>query len=53
MTPPKPEEVAREEIDAHLASSGWVVQDMADLNLAAKPDVAVREFPTVSRSIIA
>jgi len=33
MTPGKPEEIAREQIDAQLASSGWVVQDMADLNL--------------------
>jgi hypothetical protein len=43
MTPLKPEEVAREQIDAQLASSGWVVQDMTDPNLAAKPDVPVRE----------
>jgi type I restriction enzyme R subunit len=44
MTPPKPEEAAREQIDAQLASSGWVVQDMADLNLAAGPGIAVREY---------
>jgi type I restriction enzyme R subunit len=44
MTPAKPEEIAREQIDAQLASSGWVVQDMADLNLAAASGVAVREF---------
>jgi hypothetical protein len=34
MTPGKPEEIAREDIDAQLVSSGWVVQDMAELNLA-------------------
>jgi hypothetical protein len=39
MTPAKPEEIAREQIDAQLASSGWVVQDMADLNLSAASDV--------------
>ena len=45
MTPAKPEEIAREEIDAQLASSGWVVQDMADLNLSAASGVAAREYP--------
>jgi creatinine amidohydrolase/Fe(II)-dependent formamide hydrolase-like protein len=45
MTPAKPEEIAREQIDAQVASSGWVVQDMADLNLSAASGVAVREFP--------
>jgi len=45
MTPPKPEEAAREQIDAQLVSSGWVVQDMADLNLSASLGVAVREYP--------
>ena len=45
MTPAKPEEIAREQIDAQLASSGWVVQDVADLNLSAASGVAVREFP--------
>ena len=32
-------------MDAQLVSSGWVVQDMAELNLAATSGVAVREFP--------
>ena len=45
MTPGKPEEIAREDIDAQLVSSGWVVQDMAELNLAAACGVAVREYP--------
>jgi type I restriction enzyme R subunit len=43
--PAKPEEIAREQIDAQLASSGWVVQDMDDLNLSAASGVAAREFP--------
>lgn len=45
MTPPMPEQIARKDIDAQLLASGWVVQDMADLNLSASPGVAVREFP--------
>jgi type I restriction enzyme, R subunit len=44
MTPPRPEEAARAEIDAALTEAGWVVQDMGDLNLAAGIGVAVREF---------
>jgi hypothetical protein len=44
MTPPRPEEAAREEIDAALTEAGWLVQDMGDLNLAAGIGVAVREF---------
>ncbi len=44
MTPPRPEEAAREDIDAALIKAGWVVQDMGDLNLAAGVGVAVREF---------
>jgi hypothetical protein len=44
MTPPRPEEAAREEIDTALTEAGWVVQDMGDLNLAAGIGVAVREF---------
>jgi len=41
-----PEQRARREIDARLTAAGWDVQDRADLNLAAAPGVAVREFPT-------
>ena len=44
MTPPRPEEAAREEIDEALTEAGWVVQDMGDLNLTAGVGVAVREF---------
>jgi type I restriction enzyme R subunit len=47
----KPEEKARQKIDALLQSAGWVIQDIHQLNLgAAAPGspvmgVAVREFP--------
>ena len=38
-----PEEQARENIDAHLARAGWVVQDRDEMNLSASAGVAVRE----------
>lgn len=41
-----PEQKAREMIDKKLAQSGWIVQDMKQLNLLAGLGVAVREFPT-------
>ena len=41
-----PEQKAREIIDKKLEQSGWVVQDMKQLNLFAGLGVAVREFPT-------
>lgn len=41
-----PEEKARLVIDEKLAQSGWIIQDMRQLNLAAGVGVAVREFPT-------
>ncbi len=41
-----PEEKARIAIDQKLAQSGWIIQDMQQLNLAAGLGVAVREFPT-------
>ena len=41
----KPEEKARQKIDALLEAAGWVVQDIRQLNLGASPGVAVREFP--------
>lgn len=40
---PLTEAQSRETIDAMLAESGWLVQDVADLNLAAGRGVAVRE----------
>ncbi|HEV8113177.1 MAG TPA: DEAD/DEAH box helicase family protein [Planctomycetota bacterium] len=45
----KPEESARQRIDAALAASGWAVEDYASMNLSggsgAHHAVAVREFP--------
>ncbi len=41
-----PEEKARIAIDQKLAQSGWIIQDMKQLNLVAGLGVAVREFPT-------
>ena len=40
-----PEAKARENIDAQLAASGWIVQSREDVNLAAGRGVAIREFP--------
>jgi len=45
MTAYLPEHQARLQIDSQLTQSGWVVQDMAELNLTAGRGVAVREFP--------
>jgi type I restriction enzyme R subunit len=42
---PRPEDAARERIDAALALAGWAVQDFDSLNLSAARGVAVREFP--------
>lgn len=41
-----PEAKAREEIDKKLLMSGWIIQDMKELNLTVGMGVAVREFPT-------
>lgn len=41
-----PEERARIEIDRKLVESGWLIQDMSEINIGAAPGVAVREFPT-------
>ena len=41
-----PEEKARLVIDRKLTQSGWVIQDLRQLNLSAALGVAVREFPT-------
>ena len=40
-----PEQTARAEIDADLATAGWLVQNVADVDLAAGRGIAVREFP--------
>ncbi|MEA2603261.1 MAG: type restriction enzyme subunit [Acidobacteriota bacterium] len=41
----KPEERAREAIDAALTAAGWAVQDANAVNLHAGRGVAIREFP--------
>ena len=41
-----PEQKVREAIDQQLTQSGWILQDMRQLNPMAGPGVAVREFPT-------
>lgn len=46
-----PEEKAREVIDKKLIHSGWVVQDMKNIELTAALGVAVREFPTSSGEV--
>jgi type I restriction enzyme R subunit len=40
----KPEELARQQIDAALCAAGWAVQDVHAVNLHAARGVAVREF---------
>ncbi|MEO7964588.1 MAG: DEAD/DEAH box helicase family protein, partial [Gemmatimonadaceae bacterium] len=40
-----PEARARQNIDAQLAQAGWVVQDMASLNITAGRGIAIREYP--------
>jgi len=39
-----PEQIARQKIDATLAASGWILQDMKEFNRNAALGVAVREF---------
>ena len=41
-----PEQKARESINLKLRQSGWVIQDIRDINPLASLGVAVREFPT-------
>jgi len=43
-----PEAKARETIDRKLASAGWLVQDVKEINLGAAIGVVVREYPTDS-----
>ncbi|MGA9450907.1 MAG: type I restriction-modification enzyme R subunit C-terminal domain-containing protein [Verrucomicrobiia bacterium] len=40
-----PEQQARQQIDAQLLASGWLVQDYKALNLSAGPGIAAREVP--------
>src|SRR3972149_329860 len=41
----KPEEEARESIDAALDKAGWVVQDRTAANIMAGRGAAIREYP--------
>jgi len=41
-----PEELARVNIDAALQAAGWIIQDRAEMNVAAGLGVAIREFKT-------
>ena len=41
-----PEAKARQAIDKRLEQSGWIIQDMREVNPMAAPGVAVREYPT-------
>ncbi|MDQ6630808.1 MAG: helicase, partial [Verrucomicrobiota bacterium] len=43
-----PEQQARQEIDAMLVASGWIIQDYKMLNLSAGLGIAVREVPLTS-----
>src|SRR5215212_769068 len=41
----KPEELARQQIDAALDAAGWSVQNARTANLGAGRGIAIREFP--------
>ena len=41
-----PEQRARQTIDTKLEQSGWIIQNMRELNITAGAGVAIREFPT-------
>ena len=41
-----PEQRARQTIDSKLEQSGWIIQNMRELNITAGIGVAIREFPT-------
>ncbi len=43
-----PETQARQHIDRKLEQAGWIIQDLAQLNLSAGLGVVVREYPTDS-----
>ena len=44
----RPESQARTVIDDKLTAAGWVVQDVANVNLTAGRGIAVREVPLQS-----
>lgn len=41
-----PEQIARDQIDAALIKSGWIIQGMKQLNLHAGIGVTGKEFQT-------
>lgn len=41
-----PEQIAREKIDSELVKCGWIIQDKSNINLAAGPGIAIREYQT-------
>jgi type I restriction enzyme R subunit len=41
----KPEQQARQKIDAQLLASGWIVQDYTKMDLSAGRGIAIREVP--------
>jgi len=43
-----PEQLARQQIDAQLAASGWLVQDYKQFNPTAGRGIALREVPLKS-----
>src|SRR5678815_5663780 len=45
IAPLTPEQQARQQIDAMLVASGWIIQDYKALNLGAGLGIAVREVP--------
>ena len=45
MTALPPEKRAREQIDAQLGASGWVVQDYKEVDFSAGRGIALREVP--------
>jgi type I site-specific restriction endonuclease len=46
-----PEQRARQQIDAQLAASGWIVQDYKQFNPGAGRGIALREVPLKSGSL--
>ena len=46
-----PEERARQLIDTRLEQSGWVIQDLRNVNPIAPLGVSVREYPTGTRPV--
>ncbi len=45
LSPMTPEDLARQNVDRQLDQSGWIIQDLANMNIMAGVGVAVREFP--------